>query len=131
MKILLDTDILLDIALRREAFVEDSSRIIDWAEKNIGRAAVAWHTLSNLAYLVRPNPRPFIRDLLRFTLVSPVGTDEALRAIALPMADFEDALQASAATAFDAAFIISRNLRDYKNSPVPAILPRTFLERMR
>ena len=130
MKILLDTDILLDIALRREDFVLESAQVLDWAEMNVGRAAIAWHTLSNLAYLVRPNPRPFIRDLLRFTRVAPVGMDDALRAVILPMADFEDALQAASAIAFDASFIVSRNVRDYKNSPVPAIAPKNFLERL-
>lgn len=81
MRLLLDTDILLDVALRREAFFETSANVLRWAEAEPGQAAIAWHSLSNLAYLVRPNARAFIRDLLRFIEVAPVGTDQARQAV--------------------------------------------------
>ena len=46
------------------------------------------------------------------------------------MRDLEDALQASAAVAFHADFVTSRNARDYKNSPAPTITPREFSARI-
>ncbi len=55
MKILIDTDILLDVALRRAEFFEDFATVLSWAEANRGQAAVAWHSLSNLAYFLKPD----------------------------------------------------------------------------
>lgn len=128
MKVLFDTDVLLDVALRRPEFFADSARVLSWAEANPGDAAVAWHTLSNLFYLVGPDGRDFIRDLLEFVEVASVGTEDMRAALGFPMKDLEDAMQASAALAFAARHIITRNLVDYRQSPVPAIKPAGFLQ---
>lgn len=109
MKVLLDTDILLDIALRRAEFFEDSAAVLRWAESEPGRAAVAWHSLSNISYLLRPDARPFLRELLEFVVVPTTGTNAAQRALGFPMRDFEDALQAAAALSFGAVYIVTRN----------------------
>jgi predicted nucleic acid-binding protein len=127
VRVLLDTDVLLDVALRRDRFFEASAAVVGWAEREPGRAAVAWHSLPNIAYLVQPDPRGFIRDLLRFVEVAPVTTHEARQALDLPMADFEDALQVAAAISFRARFVVTRNLRHYRRSPVTAISPERFV----
>ena len=127
MKVLLDTDILLDVALRRPGFFEDSAAVLSWAEANPGEAAVAWHSLANLFYLVRLDGRKFIRELLEFVEVAPVGTEEMRAALGFPMKDLEDAMQASAALSFGARHIITRNLPDYRQSPVQALKPVVFL----
>ena len=126
MRILIDTDVLLDFALGREPFASAGKNVISWAEANPGHAAIAWHSISNIACLAPSGARSFLRELLRFVEVPAVGTSDAARALQLPMRDLEDALQASSALAFNADFIISRNARDYRRSPVPAITPRQF-----
>ena len=130
MRILVDTDVLLDVALNRESFLGPSQEVLRWAEGRPGQAAVAWHTLSNIAYLTT-SPREFIRQLLEFVEVAPVSTKEARNAVRLPMGDLEDALQAAAALAFEANFIITRNVRDYRKSPIPAVSPFDFLTQVR
>jgi predicted nucleic acid-binding protein len=126
MRILIDTDVLLDFALGRDPNVFSSQKVIEWAEANPGDAAIAWHSISNIAYLAPSGAKEFIRELLRFVEVPTVGTTDAVRALQLPMRDIEDALQAAAALAFRAGCIISRNTRDYRRSPVPAITPKEF-----
>src|SRR5712671_3664730 len=130
MRILLDTDVILDVALNRESFLRSSQDVLRWAEGQPGQAAVAWHTLSNVAYLT-VSPREFIRQLLEFVEVSPVSTKDARHAVRLPMGDLEDALQAAAALAFEANFIVTRNVRDYRKSPIPAISPSDFVSKLR
>ena len=130
MRILLDTDVLLDVALKRDEFLAASQGVLRWAEGEPGQAAVAWHTLSNIAYLT-VSPREVLRQLLEFIEVAPTGTEKARLAIGLPMGDLEDALQATAALAFDATFIVTRNVRDYQKSPVPALSPSSFLSKLR
>lgn len=127
MRVLLDTDVLLDVALKREPFLGDGQEVLRWAEDDPGQAAVAWHSLSNIAYLTGLSARPFISELLEFVEVAPVTTKEARQALGLPMSDFEDALQAASALAFEAYFIVTRNARHYRKSPVPAVTPAQFL----
>jgi len=128
MRVLLDTDILIDVALQRTPFVIQAIQVVNWAEDNPAQAGVAWHSLSNIAYLVRPSPRLFLEGLLRFVEIAPVGTREARQAMGLPMNDLEDAMQAVAALAFDAHYIVTRNLAHFRKSPIPALSPSQFLK---
>jgi hypothetical protein len=125
MRILIDLDVLIDVALARSPYVSDSAAVLEWAESG-GEAAVAWHSLTNCSYLLKGGG-PFLKNLLQIVEVAPVGTAEARQAIRLPMPDLEDAFQSAAALAWKADFIITRNLRDYRKSPVPAISPAGFL----
>ena len=127
MRILIDTDVLLDVALRREAFFSASKAVLDWAEGAPGQAAVAWHSLSNVVYMTKASGKEFLSDLLEFTEVANVGTSDAKRAFGFPMDDLEDALQAASAVAFGASFLVTRNLKHYRKSPVSAISPMQFL----
>jgi predicted nucleic acid-binding protein len=127
MKILIDTDILLDVALDRVPFVEYSGQVLDWAENHPGSACVAWHTLANVAYLVKGNPRAFLKELLSFVIVPGTSTEAARQALELPVADLEDAFQAITAQTFTADYVVTRNLKDYRRSPVPAASPEQFI----
>lgn len=127
MRALLDTDLLLDVALAREPHAHDSASVLRWAESG-GTAAVAWHSLSNCAYLLKGGGRPFLKRLLRLVEVAPVATADARRALELPMADLEDAFQAAAALAWRADLIVTRNLIDYRRSPIRACSPAAFLK---
>jgi hypothetical protein len=128
MRILLDTDVLLDVALARQPHVNDSAAVMVWVETG-GFAAVDWHSLTNCSYMLNGGRR-FLEKLLKIVEVAPGGTAEAKRAITLPMADVEDAFQAASAIAWKADFIITRNLADYRRSPIPAMTPADFLKRL-
>ena len=84
MRIFVDANVLLDVALRREPFLTDSARVLDWAEANTRQVGIAWHTVSNVAYLLKGNARPFLADLVGFVEV--VAGDSAMvrQALALP-----------------------------------------------
>ena len=127
MKMLIDTDVLLDVALGREPHVCASAGVLKWVEAG-GKAAVASHSIANCAYLLK-NARPFLRGLLQLVDVAPVGKHESQRALDLPMSDLEDALQVAAAESWGADLVVTRNLRDYRRSPVKAISPDDFLKK--
>ena len=129
MRVLLDTDVLLDVALAREPHVSASAEVLRWAERE-GEAAVAWHSLTNCANLLKGSGREFLQQLLQIVTVATVGTEDARRALSLPMKDVEDAFQVSAALAWGADFIITRNLEDYRYSPVAALPPSAFLNKL-
>ena len=132
---LVDTDVLIDVALDRRPHSGPSSELLDRLEHGARRAFVAWHTLSNFYYLVTPargdaDTRDFIADLIRFVAVAPADTASLRYAVSLPMADFEDAMQVAAARACGARHIVTRNVKDFARSPIPAVTPRDALARL-
>ena len=125
---LLDTDVLIDVALDRLPHSETASELLDQLEQGMGSACVAWHSLSNLYYVTTPalgriEARDFVVDLTRFVEVATTGTESIRYAAGLPMADFEDAMQVAAAHACGAQCIVTRNLGDYARSPIAAVSP--------
>ena len=132
---LLDTDVLIDVALDRRPHSGPSSELLDRVERGGRRAFVAWHTLSNFHYLVTPargvaDTRDFIAELVRFVAVAPADTAALRYALSLPMADFEDAMQVAAARACGARHIVTRNVKDFARSPIPATTPRKALTQL-
>ena len=71
--------------------------------------------------------REFIADLIEGTDIARLDNSEVKRALALPMVDFEDALMAAAAESAGATHIVTRNLPDFRKSPVKAVSPEDFM----
>ena len=130
--ILLDTDVLIDVALDRHPHAGPASELLDRIEHGAENASIAWHTVSNFYYIVAPSrggmsARDFIVELTRFVAVATTGTEAIRYAAELPMADFEDAMQVAAARACGARHIVTRNVRDYARSPIRAVDPQAAL----
>jgi predicted nucleic acid-binding protein len=53
MRVLLDADILIDVALARAPYVESAAALLDELERRPGSAFIAWHTISNFCYPAR------------------------------------------------------------------------------
>ncbi len=135
MKLLLDANVLLDTALRRAPFAADSDRVIQWCQEHPHAGLVAWHSVANIYYFLRvawtnAKAREFIADLLRFAIVAETGSAAVRQALSLPMSDFEDALQVAAALAGEADFIVTRDTRDFRQSPLRVMTPPQFLREM-
>ncbi|MEI6422426.1 MAG: PIN domain-containing protein [Lentisphaerota bacterium] len=132
MRIFLDTDILIDVALDRMPFSTDASLLLDKLEMKQADGFIAWHSLSNLYYICSSSIhdkklKEYIKDLLFFLSVSETSTKDAIYALGLNVGDFEDAMQISAAISCKADVIVTRNIRDFRHSPVPACLPREII----
>ena len=134
--ILIDTDVLVDVALDQYPFSEASAQVLDLVESGYERACIAWHSISNLYYLVSRrhrgfNTRDFIVDLTHIVDVATTDVEGVRYAASLPMKDFEDALQVAAARACGATMIVTRNLKDYQQSPIPAVSPADVVGRLK
>ena len=127
--ILIDTDVLIDVALDRDPFSQAASKVLDLVELGYEKACITWHSVSNLYYLVSPehggmSTCDFIVQLSHIVEVATTDTEGVRYAASLPMKDFEDALQVAAARACGATRIVTRNFRDYTHSPIAAVSPR-------
>jgi len=133
--ILLDTDVLIDVALDRRPHADPAAQLVDRIEHGAEAAFIAWHSVANFYYLVAPalggvNARDFIVELTRFVAVAATDTTGIRYAAALPMADFEDAMQVAAARACGARLIVTRNVKDYARSPIRAVTPQEALSEL-
>jgi len=132
MRPLLDTNVLVDVALRRPGLHEGSGATVAWCLNNPGSGLLAVHSLATFSYLFgratgSAKAREFIADLIEGTDIARLDNSEGKRALALPMIDFEDALIAAAAESAGATHIVTRNLPDFRKSPVKAVSPEDFM----
>jgi predicted nucleic acid-binding protein len=132
MRLLLDTNILLDVLLSERIGKAASTEVLNLCEAGSHQGLVAWQTLPTISYYHRKchsdqETWDMLHDLLAFIDVPTVGKPDALKAWNYSLTDFEDALQVACAEADQADYIITRNLRDFASSPVPALSPESFL----
>jgi predicted nucleic acid-binding protein len=127
VKILLDTNVVIDNFARRDAYGE-SLRIFAACEDGKIAGIVSMVTIMDVMYVLRKHlsaaeARNAVQLLLQIVDVVPVLKTDINAALAGDFKDFEDAVQASCAARAKTDYIITRNVSDFERSPIPAILP--------
>jgi predicted nucleic acid-binding protein len=134
MKVLVDTNVIIDVLERREDFFQDSYDLLQLTVLGAIQALMPTSAVTDVYYIIRrgihdtERAKEAIIGLTALvglcdTIVSDINT-----ALTLPIDDFEDAVLSAIAKREKADYIITRNEADFKNSPVPAISPAMFLE---
>ena len=132
MRILIDTNVLIDAAAMRMPFYTFSEKVIDICHKDV-EGVIAAHSIVNMAYLLRKNLtlsefKELILSLSEFIKIESIDIEKIFRAIEdKDFTDFEDCLQLQCAIDFNADYIVTRNVADFKSSKIPAITPQDFL----
>ncbi len=131
-KVLFDLNVILDVLQRREPFYPMSARVLACAESGQVEGLVAAHSLTTLFYLVDRDQSPeqarvILSEILRFLSVAGVDGPVIEQALNLPYRDFEDAVQMMAAVQAGAAYLVTRNVPDYRAGPLPALQPAELL----
>jgi hypothetical protein len=130
MRILVDANVIFDVYERRQPHYAASLHICRLAQRRALAAAAASHTVANGFYIYGKPFAEFAKRRLTEDFEICCADAHLTRAsLELGIGDFEDALQTGAAMSWKAAFIITRNERDFKRSPVPALSPSAFLKR--
>ncbi len=132
MRILVDTNVVLDLLLAREPFVHEASKIFAMVERGEVEGLLCATTLTTVDYLLgqslsQKETREAIRQLLNLFDVATVNRVVLSAAADSAMRDFEDAVLAQSADHSGAERIVTRNTADFKESPVVAIDPSEFL----
>ena len=136
MRILIDTNIILDYIADRRPFSETAYQIIELCTNRKVEGCIAAHTISNLFYILRKElSNEERREVLQgfCKIFDVIGIDAAKIESALKnnsVIDFEDCLQMECAKDIDANFIVTRNIKDYVNSSIKAIDPSDFLKQI-
>jgi predicted nucleic acid-binding protein len=131
-RVLIDSDVILDVALVREPFWPASKLVLGRAETRHFSGFVSSNSVANLYYILRKaggdlKARSFLRTLLSYLKTAPVGHDNLLQALSSPFGDFEDAVQNEAATSEKCDCIVTRNVDDFQESLLEVLTPAEFV----
>jgi len=132
VRALFDTNIVLDVALDRPQLAASSRAALTWGFAHPGRACLAWHSVATLAYFLgrhggRDAVRPLVGELVARLDIAGGSDRELLRAIELPVSDFEDAMIVALAESASATHIVTRNTADFRRSPAKGVTPEDFM----
>jgi predicted nucleic acid-binding protein len=135
MRALLDTNVVLDVLLDREPFVQEAAQLWEANEQGRYDAFISAITPLNVFYVVRrlknaPVARQAVAELLLALRVCPLDAAILHQAWALPFTDYEDAVQQASATASLVDAIVTRDAQDYAAATLPVYSPAEFLRQL-
>ena len=130
-RVFLDTNILLDVTMRREESLPESARI--WADCETGKALgfISAISLNNIHYIMRKRlPKAPALDCIRCILnvfaIVPLDTAILRMAVDFPHRDFEDAIQLFSALQAKADCIVTRDSSHFPTEYLPILTPAEY-----
>ena len=133
MKLLIDTNVILDILLKREPFFEDSYQAIRTAINNNDECYISVTAATDIFYILRKalqsaeQAKEYLGSLARLAEFTDVLAVDALDALSSEVADYEDAVVEAVTDRIGADYILTRNIKDYLNAKIPAVTPKELL----
>lgn len=132
MRVIVDTNIVLDVLLERQPFVNAAVGIFSLAEQSRVVAFLCATTITTIDYLLSHSlPGSKARDALRRLIsifeIATVNRPVIERALGSKISDFEDAVLAEAALMVGVDCIVTRNPKDFAGSALKVFEPSEFL----
>jgi predicted nucleic acid-binding protein len=129
MNLLIDTNVILDLLACRTPWVQDAASLFSFFVSGAHNGFISASSFSDLYYLLKKQTKntdtteKALLGLLELISVLDVSGEDCKKAFLLPMPDYEDALLAQCAKRHHMDRIITRNIKDFINSPVPPLTP--------
>ncbi|ONG41889.1 twitching motility protein PilT [Alkanindiges hydrocarboniclasticus] len=132
MKVLFDTNIILDVLLQREPFFVPASKLMSQVEQKKIQGFLGATTVTTLFYLMaktlgKTAAEQNMNLLLKLFEVATIDKSVIDYALSAKFTDFEDAVLYSAAKTAGCDALVTRNIKDFKNSSVPVYAPEELL----
>ena len=134
MKLLIDTNVVLDVLMQREPFCRTAAEVLNLTQRDDVREYVSASAITDIYYIANKQmkDRESVRDLLKRLLmvvsVAAVSEREIQNALNLAWGDFEDSVQYSVALMNEMDGIVTRNPNDYQEANMRIWLPEQALE---
>ena len=129
--VFLDSNVILDAILDRSG-AENAKQILQFGRDQQIRNCTSVLSFANIAYILRKylsgdESLGVLQALFDSVSVLPMGDQQVYNALRLAGPDFEDSLQIACAKAASCDVIVTRNLKHYKDVPIPVFTPEDFL----
>ena len=135
MRILIDTNVILDVLLKRSPFYETAIEVLKLSARDDIQEFVSASAITDIYYIAYKNlrdkaaVRELLKKLLLIVSVAGVSEEEIQKALELEWNDFEDSVQYSVAALNEMDGIITRNVKDYSSAEMQVWEPAQFLEK--
>jgi predicted nucleic acid-binding protein len=128
MRVLIDTNVVLDFLQEREPFVENAARLFERIDAGELEGFIAATTITNIYYIVRRIAgrvvaQDAITQVLSDLSICAVDQEVLEQALALSFEDFEDAVQYTCAVVHSVDVIVTRDASGFVNVEIPVVLP--------
>lgn len=133
MKILIDTNVIIDALTSREPWNESSEKIFIMAANHIINMYITASSATDIYYLVRKHlhdtnmAKQIMGKLYSLTGILEVTGSDCVDALASPITDYEDAVVERVAANAEMDYIVTRNVKDFQKGMVKVILPGEFI----
>ena len=133
MRILIDTNVLMDVLLARDPFLADSITVLHMCEDDFAEAVVTAKTIADLYYFLRKSlkneerARSVIQKIMGMVTVCDMKAPYLEKALDIGNDDYEDAIQAACAKAEGCRMIISRDKKHYEGTGMKCLTPGEFV----
>jgi predicted nucleic acid-binding protein len=133
MKILIDTNVILDALLSRAPYHSSAEKLFLLAAENKITATITANSITDIYYLLRKHlhntdqAKQALLKLFSLFRILDITENDCKNALILPITDYEDALLVTCAKRNKVDRIITRNLKDFTESPVQTVAPDDFL----
>ena len=132
MRVLFDTNVVLDVLLAREPHVGVAARLLSLVDEGRLAGVLSATTVTTIHYIAaksvgRESAARHLRELLAIFDVAAVDRQVLLDALGLDFADYEDAVLHEAARAASATAIVTRNTADFVAATLPVFGPAELL----
>ena len=133
MKVMVDTCISLDFIHQRQQYFKDAKDLFAAIADEKIEGYVSVKSLVDIHYVTKhilhdeAAVRAILQNLLSLLKLVDSRADEASKALVSNINDYEDALMVQTAAANRIDYIVTRNVKDYKNSPVKAVSPADMM----
>ena len=136
MRVLIDTNIVLDVLLKRDPWVADSAEVWRLCTEGTITGYVGASSFTDIFYIARrltdrDRARAAVRLCLDTFAVCPIDHSTLELAYTLAGSDFEDNLQIACAVMSGLELIVTRDSSDYRDSPVGAVTGAELLQRIK
>lgn len=134
MKVLIDTNIVLDVLLKRTPYYEKSAGVLILSENKKIDAYISASAVTDIYYITRKTLKDkrlaidLLRRLVSVVKVAAVTEDNVLKALELEWDDFEDSIHYSVGKDLLVEYLITRNTLDFKRGSIIAVTPEEFLK---
>lgn len=135
MKVLIDTNIILDLILERQPFVEAAIALFEQIEQGKLEGHIAATTITNIFYIIRKTEGrevalAAINRLLTGLQLCAVDRQTVETALRLGLKDFEDGIQLACASLAQLDAIVTRDSQDFSGSTLPIYSPTDLLNQL-
>ena len=134
MRVLIDTNVILDVLLKRSPFYEAAIEVLKLSVREDIQEFVSASAITDIYYIAYKNMRDkavvreLVKKLLLIVSVAGVSEEEIQKALEMGWKDFEDSVQYSVALLNEMNGLITRNVKDYSSSEIQVWEPNQFLE---